>query len=342
MNFVKDTQYVYYNLTNKNTGKKNYGLIDIKTNKVIYNTNEEIISFIPYQSNQMLAITSSSAYKICPFKNSDNTNCVESCSGNFVLDIDGNKCQTECDSNKILLIPQKICNLTCDENYYYKKDNKCGLCKEFDSGAKPYKLINSSECLENFDENIMEYYNENLKLLKCKTGYILEDGQCVPHCYSTCQTCSEYSNDQNDQKCSTCKANYILEGNNCVTSPTTILVIPSTIKEIPPSTMIQPSTVIIPPTTIKTELILAEDNSTLFISTSTLSSIEKAINSSCCSFNHSYHHKIFLFSTLHSFCKLFKTSFPLSRTFIISLSIIDFLIENPLKKYIIYNIYIYF
>ena len=64
MNIIEDTSYAYYSLTNKNTGKKNYGLVDIKNNKIIYNTDEEITSFVPYSSNQMLALTSTSAYKI--------------------------------------------------------------------------------------------------------------------------------------------------------------------------------------------------------------------------------------------------------------------------------------
>ena len=230
MNIIEDTSYAYYSLTNKNTGKKNYGLVDIKNNKIIYNTDEEITSFVPYSSNQMLALTSTSAYKICPFMNSAGNACFESCSGDFVLDIDGNKCQTECDSSKILLIPQQICSSTCDENYYYLKDNKCGLCKDFTEESKPYKLINTSGCLESFDGDSVEYYNEDLKLLKCKSGYILEDNQCIPHCFSTCKTCSEYSENENEQKCNECKDNYIFEDGNCVKSPTTIITNIPTVK----------------------------------------------------------------------------------------------------------------
>ena len=95
----------------------------------------------------------------------------------------------------------------------------------------------------------MEYYNEDLKLLKRKNGYILEDNQCVPHCYSTCKSCSEYSENNNDQKCSSCKNGYILESGNCNLAPTTI-IIPPTTTIIPPTTIIiPPTTVIIPPST---------------------------------------------------------------------------------------------
>lgn len=38
----------------------------------------------------MLAITSTSAYKICAYMDSDGANCIESCSNEFVLDTDGN------------------------------------------------------------------------------------------------------------------------------------------------------------------------------------------------------------------------------------------------------------
>ncbi|MBO6243373.1 MAG: hypothetical protein J6O41_02240, partial [Clostridia bacterium] len=105
-------------------------------------------------------------------------------------------------------------------------------------------------CLESFDGNSTEYYNEDLKLLKCKSGYILEERQCIPHCYSTCKTCSEYSENENYQKCNECKDNYIFEEGNCIKSPTTILVIPTTIKEIPTTVITPPTTVITPPTTI--------------------------------------------------------------------------------------------
>ena len=66
MDFIDNTQYVYYTLIDKSTGEKNYGLIDIKENKVIFNTNEEITLFVPYASNQMLAITANSLIKFVP------------------------------------------------------------------------------------------------------------------------------------------------------------------------------------------------------------------------------------------------------------------------------------
>ena len=66
MNFIRETEYVYYKLHNKNNGKTYYGLLDIKLNKILYNIEEEITTFIPLSSsnnenNVMLAITKTSA-----------------------------------------------------------------------------------------------------------------------------------------------------------------------------------------------------------------------------------------------------------------------------------------
>ena len=179
MNFIENTVYVYYILINKRTGKKNYGLINMIYNQIIYNTDEEIISFVPYTSNQMLAITSTSAYKVCAFLNRNGDNCIEYCDNDNVLDTDGNKCASECGGSKILLYPQNICTTSCDTNFYVRNDNKCGLCKDLNS-SNPFKLINTPGCVDNFDENIYEYYNEEKKLLQCKSEYKLENDQCVP------------------------------------------------------------------------------------------------------------------------------------------------------------------
>ena len=179
MNFIENTVYVYYILTNKRTGKKNYGLINMIYNQIIYNTDEEIISFVPYTSNQMLAITSTSAYKVCAYLNAAGNDCIEYCSGNNVLDTDGNKCARECEGSKKLLYPQNICTTTCDENFYVINENKCGLCKDLMESAQ-YKLINTAGCKENFDPNIYEYYNEEKGLIQCKSEYKLENGECVP------------------------------------------------------------------------------------------------------------------------------------------------------------------
>ena len=93
-------------------------------------------------------------------------------------------------------------------NIYVLKDNQCGLCKQIYPDT-PYKLINTPKCLSQTDiPEGAEIYNSKLYLLKCKSGYKLQDGLCVTNCYETCATCSEYSEDKNDQKCLTCNSNF--------------------------------------------------------------------------------------------------------------------------------------
>ena len=69
--FISYTRFVYYNISVKNTANENtdkfyYGIIDITLNKIIFNTDEQLLEFKPYKMNSMLAITSENAYKICP------------------------------------------------------------------------------------------------------------------------------------------------------------------------------------------------------------------------------------------------------------------------------------
>lgn len=59
--------FAYYKLKN-DKGEYYYGIIDVPNNKVIFNTNEEIKTFIPYLDYAMLAITKNSAYKICVYR----------------------------------------------------------------------------------------------------------------------------------------------------------------------------------------------------------------------------------------------------------------------------------
>ena len=171
----------------------------------------------------MLAITSTTAYEICVIK--QNGACIDSyeCKNtnyNYLLDLEGNKCATSCDSGKILYVKENLCSDSCDESFYILLNNQCGLCKYF-YPDKPYKLINTSQCLSEDDiPEGVEIYNNNLYLLKCKSGYILKEEKCESKCYKNCDSCFEYSEDPNDQKCIECKDNFILEGDNCI-NPTT-------------------------------------------------------------------------------------------------------------------------
>ena len=46
--------------------------MDVILNKVLYNTDENIIKFIPYSDTEMLAITDKSAYRISIIKDGNN------------------------------------------------------------------------------------------------------------------------------------------------------------------------------------------------------------------------------------------------------------------------------
>ena len=50
-------------------------------------------------------------------------------------------------------------------------------------------------------------YNIKLKLLKCNSGYKLNDvnkNTCVTNCHSSCKTCSEFSENDDEPKCLSC------------------------------------------------------------------------------------------------------------------------------------------
>ena len=215
MKFLLYTNYVYYTLKILNTDKKYHGILDVKTNKIMFNTDEDIDVFIPYSNNSMLVITSESAYRLCILKDSSG-NCIEECtSGSIILSDDGNICGSSCASGKYLRIPEGVCVSECNTSIYMIDGTKCGLCRDLDS-SKQYRIINSEECLSSKPDNTI-YYNENLFLLECKSGYILNQSTCVPYCYEKCKTCSQYSTNENNQYCLTCIDGYYLDSadNNC-------------------------------------------------------------------------------------------------------------------------------
>ena len=217
INFMLYNRFVYYKIRNKNNNNEIYhGIVDIVQNKVVFNTNEEIINFIPYSNTAMLAITATNAYKICIYK--DNGECVEKCDNGYNLDLNGNTCGsiTNCPNNKYMLIPNEICIDSCDKIFYIETEGKCGLCKDLYPEEKPYKLINGTECLVDFNETSMEYYSQNLKILQCKSNYKFINNECVLNCNINCETCNEYSEDVNHQKCQSCKEGFYLEDEeNC-------------------------------------------------------------------------------------------------------------------------------
>ena len=88
LKFIRNTQLAYYKI--ETTEKVIYhGILDIKLNKILFNTNEKITDFRPLSNYSMLAITDDTAYEICPFTKGGK--CIENCEEGETLVIDYNK-----------------------------------------------------------------------------------------------------------------------------------------------------------------------------------------------------------------------------------------------------------
>ena len=216
INFLEESQYLYYNIsTDKN--ETFYGIIDIESNKVIYNTNKGISEFKPFSNSSMLAISDSSAYLICTFKSNDDDKCLYKCDNNnpIIDTTNPNSCGNVC--SNFTLIPENICIDSCDENIFTIKDNnQCGLCKDIDK-ENPFKVINTTGCIKEKPENSYNV-SEKLYLIACDEGYIFDNGTCKQNftCDDKCKTCKEEPKEGN-QNCLSCKdENDFLQEGNCI------------------------------------------------------------------------------------------------------------------------------
>ena len=251
MNFVPRTKYIYYTIENTDSGKKYNGMIDITMNKVIFNTDQTITSILHDQSNNLLIITPNSAFNLCLFKDSSN-NCVNSCeNSDIILNTNGNTCgvTTPTQTCNFKLVDEDICVDSCD-SIYIIDGIYCKLCKDIDS-SKPYRFIGTNKCIANKPTN-SEFANEKYDILKCSAGYKLDEDNdiCITNCYELCDTCEDFSDNPNDQKCKGCKSSeYILNtSKNCILKPN-----PTTIIEQPTTILEQPTTIIEKATTERIE-----------------------------------------------------------------------------------------
>ena len=270
MNILSNNRYVYYTIYNTKTQENYYGLFDIKTNKIMFNTNEAIDTFVKLSDNSMLATIGTNIYKICPIIDEDGITCIEDCTTNTLIrDVDKNFCGTKCpSSDKYLIIPDNYCDTECDKSIYIANttdptNKTCGLCKDMNSD-KPYKFIGGNTCLNESDIPDGAYvYNTKLKLLKCKSGYKLDDDNnntCVTNCHSSCKTCSEFSEDDDEPKCLSCDtSNYYLEDTKCIKITRTTIVTAAPTETTPTTeitnipTTITTTTLKLSPTTILVE-----------------------------------------------------------------------------------------
>ena len=170
---IKDSRYLFYEIDINS--KIYYGIFDIITNQILFNTNEVIKKYIPFSKYSMLAITDNSAYEICII--SVDGKCIEKCDNNDI--IINTKGKNYCKCPKYYFIPSYKCIDTCDLNFYINVDNQCGLCKDL-GGNKIYKLINTTGCLEEIPDNTI-FYDEDSFLLTCDENSYLENETCVPY-----------------------------------------------------------------------------------------------------------------------------------------------------------------
>ena len=222
MNFSLYNKYAIYKVYDKDTNTTYNGVIDVTLNKIIFNSNENIQTFMAYSNNSMLAIINNKAYKICSLKNSNGTDCINDCSEEggitSVLDPEsGNICSEGCLEGKIMFMPNEVCITNCDSNNYINNGSHCGLCSYFYSN-KIYKFYDNTnnDCIATIPEGAYEYDDKH-HLLKCGSGFRFNGTTCEPHCYESCYRCSEYSSNDTDQKCFSCKSNYFMGNyNNCI------------------------------------------------------------------------------------------------------------------------------
>ena len=173
INVIKDSRYSYYEIDINS--KIYYGIFDIITNQILFNTNEAIKKYIPFSKYSMLAITDNSAYEICII--SVDGKCIEKCDNDDI--IINTKGKNYCKCPKYYFIPSYKCIDTCDLNFYINVNNQCGLCKDL-GGNKIYKLINTTGCLEEIPDNTI-FYDEDSFLLTCDENSYLENETCVSY-----------------------------------------------------------------------------------------------------------------------------------------------------------------
>ena len=243
INLTRNTQYVLYEIYDTIKNKSYYGIVDILENKIIFNTDEPIISFTRLKQDSesgysFLAITKESAYRICALAD-NNKNCISSCSsGSVFINSQGqNFCGDKCPN--YIMYPTGICVDECDLNIFYLADSyKCGFCKDVNPNY-PYKLLNSSECLKEKPEGTYLFKPE-FKILDnchtscknctgpsdtqceiCKDGYSKIGDKCTPssdQCHEKCLFCIEQPENDYKQNCLSCKDNFLLQKDkgNCV------------------------------------------------------------------------------------------------------------------------------
>jgi len=232
---IKNTKYAFYEISDNN--KTYHGIIDVKLNKILFNSDEDIKDFKPLVKNALLVVTDKSAYKLCTFAlNEKGDDCIDQCpeGQSLILDpINNNHCGVENKCQKYIFKPMDYCIDECNNStYVIQNETICGLCK-FINETHPYKIISQDFCI-NEKPNNTYFIDEGKKLLNychsscetcfgekddqclsCKNGYMKKEGKCSDKCpdgyykdsNGTCQVCNS--------NCLTCKGPSIEGNNNC-------------------------------------------------------------------------------------------------------------------------------
>lgn len=235
--FIRNTKFAYYELIDKKNNSIIYhGIINIVTNKIVFNTNEKLTQFKPISKNSMLIIIGNLAYEICDMQRGQ-YQCKSNCGyGQSVwLDADdGNYCLDRLNCNaKYILLPNKICSYYCNENIFHIEGKYCGLCKDLYEN-ETYTLLDNKTCIKEKPINTF-FINQDMKIIQfcdsfckncinfeecniCEKKYILNDKKCIQKCNSNCEDCEKYSYDNSNQNCTLCSDNKILQidKGNCV------------------------------------------------------------------------------------------------------------------------------
>ena len=195
---IRNTKYAFYEINNKD--KICHGIIDVKLNKILFNSDENIKDFKPYSNNSLLVVTDKSAYKLCVFAlNEKRDDCIDQCpeGQSLILDpINNNHCGEGNKCEKYLFKPMDYCIDECNTTIYAKQNETiCGLCKYINE-THPYKIINQEDCISEKPNN---------------TYFIDEEKKLLNYCHSSCETCFGEKDDQ----CLSCKNGYMFIDGKC-------------------------------------------------------------------------------------------------------------------------------
>ena len=145
MNIMYNNNFVYYKILNKVTQKYYHGILDIITNKIVWNTDKEVDLFFPYinyritsndgnyeYADSMLVVTKDSAYRVCAITYGGG--CAYQCPDNtkMVLDIGGTtfvstSTTVSCNGDKRTFPPEGIYinKAHCNTTIFKMNDTLC-------------------------------------------------------------------------------------------------------------------------------------------------------------------------------------------------------------------------